>query len=149
MISVYGENNTQNPQNPQKPIFSYMGGGTLKTPENPFSYGGSKMIPLKHAMLTWNSAYSGEPDCKVVTHPERRNLDGTWEGLSLTTGACDCWWKDGKTTTEQRKFKLMIEVWHLVARDGVPIAKVHEALMEIPEYREMLSGDFSLYGARP
>ena len=105
------------------------------------------MIPLRHAMLTWNSAYCGTPDCKVVIHPERRNPDGTWEGLSLTTGAVDCWWNEKKTTTEQRKLKLMIEVWHLVARDGVPIAKVHAALMEIPEYQDMLSEDFSMYKA--
>jgi hypothetical protein len=98
------------------------------------------MISLKNAMITWTPAYLGNPECKVVEHPDYRYI-----GLRYSTGACYSWWKDKKTTNKTRKLNLMIELWHIVCRDGVPISKVHDALMEISEYQDMLSGDFSIY----
>jgi hypothetical protein len=35
----------------------------------------------------------------------------------------------------------MIEAWHIVAFHGVPVAMVRDALMVIPEYRDMLAHD--------
>ena len=98
-----------------------------------------KKIPIKKAMVTWRPAYSGEPDCEVLEHAKR--IVG--KNLPMSTGACYTFWDD--MTMAERKLMLMIEIWHLVARDGVPADKIHEAMQAIPEYDDMLSDDFSVY----
>lgn len=99
-----------------------------------------KMIPLKNAMFTWTPAAFGNPDCLVIWHPDYHD-----RGLRYSAGACYSWWTDKKTTTKDRKLNLMIKIYHMIARDGVPAEKVHAALSVIPEYLDMLSHDFSIY----
>ena len=97
------------------------------------------MIPLKTAMITWRPAYQGEPDCEVVNHP----LTHYYKWLPFSHGACYSDWR--KMTATNRKLMLMIEAWHITCRDGVPLETIHNAMMVIPEYRDMLSEDFNLY----
>ncbi len=95
-------------------------------------------IPLKHAMIAWNCARSGDPRIAVIPHPD---MDSWTDYLKLTctTGACWTVWE--KWTKAQRLQKLFIEIWHIHCRDGVAPEAIHEALLVIPEYRETLSGE--------
>jgi len=89
-------------------------------------------IPLKNAMLLWNPGSSGE--IKVVRHLVEDDSD-----FRCSTGACWAAWQDGDD--DYRRHKLLIEVWHIVVRDGLKPISVHAALQVIPEYREMFDGD--------
>ena len=80
------------------------------------------MIPLKNAMVTWNPAYLGAPACEVVVHPERRNPDGTREGLR-----CAAFWAVGRKLTRK-------EIRHIVKVDRIPVEMLKAALSVIPEY---------------
>jgi len=40
--------------------------------------------------------------------------------------------------------RLMVEVWHIACRDGVPLENLHAALSTIPEYNELLAEDFKI-----
>jgi len=40
--------------------------------------------------------------------------------------------------------RLMVEVWHIACRDGVPLENLHAALSAIPEYNELLAEDFKI-----
>jgi len=95
-------------------------------------------VPLKHAMVAWNCARSGDPRIAVIPHPD---MDGWTDHLKLTSTTGACWTAWEKWTKAQRLAKLYVEVWHIVCRDGVDPKAVHEALLAIPEYRDSLSGE--------
>lgn len=95
-------------------------------------------VPLKHAMLAWNCARSGDPRMAVIPHPD---MDGWTNRLKLTSTTGACWTIWGNWTRDQRLTKLYIEAWHIHCRDGVPAKTIHEALLVIPEYRDSLSGE--------
>ena len=91
-------------------------------------------IPIEKAMILWNTKSEGG-QIKVVDHPGR----GRDRQLLSSGGACYAYWRE--MTTEQRKAQLMVEAWHIVVRDGLDPMDVHRALMVVPEYRDMMSGD--------
>lgn len=92
-------------------------------------------IPIEKAMILWNPKNEGG-GIKVIRNPERSR---EFRHLHCSAGACYAYWAG--MTTEQRKTKLLIEAWHIAVRDGLDPKEIHEALMVVPEYREMLSGD--------
>lgn len=92
-------------------------------------------IPIEKAMILWNSKSEGG-GIKVVEHPETNR---EFRHLHKSGGACYSYWR--KMTTEQLKNRLMVEAWDIAVRDGLDPREIHDALMVVPEYREMLSGD--------
>lgn len=92
-------------------------------------------IPIEKAMILWNPKSEGG-GIQVIRHPEKNNAT---RYLRSSAGACYAYWQH--MTTEQRKLQMLIEVWHIAVRDGLDPREIHETLMVVPEYREMLSGD--------
>lgn len=93
-------------------------------------------IPLKAALLLYDSALNdGTPRFAVrpLGHPD-------YDRYFYKVGACFTSWKQG-TDPHRLKLRLMIDVWHAVAFYGVPAQMAHEALLVIPEYRDMLADD--------
>lgn len=100
-------------------------------------------VPLKDAMLAWNNmrdTTSGRPGAvAVVPWPDKRDLCERLK-LTCTAGACSADWHSLNNRAE-RLCKLFVEAWHIVCRDGVTPKAMHHALMVIPEYREILTGE--------
>lgn len=94
-------------------------------------------IAIREAMLCWNRGTHGQqPGCIVVRHPDRR---GASDDYSSSVGACFADWR--KMDTRGQKLQLLIEAWHVAAFHAVPIEMVHQALLVVPEYRDMLASD--------
>jgi len=90
-------------------------------------------IPIKHAMIAWNSKRHGDGRISIIVHPDTANACDRL-GLSSTTGACNSGW--GRMTNEQRLLNLFVEGWWIVLNNGLNPKDVHAAFMVIPEYRE-------------
>jgi hypothetical protein len=92
-------------------------------------------IPLEHAIILWNDGLNGgKPAFAIrhIGHPDYKNY-------RYKIGACFADWSE--MTEEQRKTKLMIEIWHVTAFYNVPASLMTEELLQIPEYRDMLADD--------
>lgn len=89
-------------------------------------------VPVSDAMLVWSS---GEK-VGVVPHPDDRGLA---DDFRSSVGACFTSWRE--QTTEGQKAMLMVEAWHVAAFYDIPAKAVHEAMLCIPEYRDMLADD--------
>ena len=89
-------------------------------------------IPLNDAMLCWNRG----KDMKVVLHPDSR---GESDPYQSSVGACYANWRE--KDARGQKLQLVIDAWHVVAFYDVSPQLVHEALLVIPEYRDMLADD--------
>jgi hypothetical protein len=89
-------------------------------------------VPLSEAMLVWTR---GEK-VGVVPHPDRA---GYSDDFRSSAGACWSTWR--AMDDVGRRLQLMIEAWHISTFHEVPAAAVHEALLCIPEYRDMLATD--------
>jgi hypothetical protein len=109
-------------------------------------------IPITEAMIAWNPGRhrafrkNGKPgQIMIVRHPDTTQIA---DHLSDTTAPkWDLTAADLKRETKADLFlrlKLMVEAWHIACRDAVPIKNIHQAFMAIPEYRELLSCDFSV-----
>ncbi len=104
-------------------------------------------------MIAWNPLSrrsfvpkGGKPgQIKVVQHP-----DTTGVARHLSDTVAPKWaiaHVDLKKDTKADLFlrlNLMVEAWHIACRDGVPLKDIHEAFMVVPEYRDLLSCDFSV-----
>lgn len=112
-------------------------------------------VPLERAMLAWNAPWrdvrvggkrsqiEGERlQVGVCYHPDGGHL----AHLSMWVFPNQSIREDPITKKEARQnlvlLKLMVEAWHIACRDGVPLENLHSALSAIPEYRDILSGDF-------
>lgn len=94
-------------------------------------------IPLAQAMLCWNAGLEGaRPEFKVFHHPDQ---SGATRGFRASVGACFSNWKE--MSDQERRLQLMIDVWHVAAFYEVPVSMIREALLVIPEYRDMLASD--------
>lgn len=89
-------------------------------------------IPLSEAMLVWTA---GEK-VGVVPHPDRRRLS---DDFRSSVGACFSNWRE--KSERDRRLLIMVEAWHVTAFYDIPSKAVHEALLCIPEYRDMLADD--------
>lgn len=100
-------------------------------------------VSIHDAMLLYTSPrfYSTPPEnptagqAKVVYWPEDK-IDHRW---SSSTGACFAWWHN--KSAHDLKFKLLIEAWHAAVFKEVSPKALHDALLCIPEYRDMLADD--------
>lgn len=61
-------------------------------------------------------------------------------GYDCTGGAA--WTATRKLSGDDAKLRIYLDAWHLVVVSGLPPNGVHEAFLEIDEYRDGLSGDF-------
>lgn len=91
-----------------------------------------KDIPLSDAMLVWTR---GER-VAVVRHPD---YDGASDDFQSSVGACFSNWR--AKDERSRRLQLMIDAWHIAAFYEIAASQVHDALLVIPEYRDMLADD--------
>lgn len=89
-------------------------------------------IPIADAMLVWTR---GER-VGVVPHPDTMGLSDQFQS---SVGACFAYWRG--LDARGQKLQLMIEAWHVAAFYDIPAHALHEAMLCIPEYREMLASD--------
>ena len=87
-----------------------------------------------NGMLCWTP---GTDRVKVVPWPDTGGLS---DGYSMTALACWSYMRRG-LSFEKRKAIVFCEAVHLMVRDNVPPAAVHEALLALDEYRDGLADD--------
>ncbi len=108
-------------------------------------------IPLREAMIAWNGApiqFEDEidnccpsqppPGIFVVWQPDRAHRARDYRS---TMGACCLGWREA--TSRDRLAQLLALAFEITSRDGVPIGQVQQALMVIPEFRELWNRDFT------
>lgn len=93
-------------------------------------------IALSEAVLLYNSGLGGEAPAFVVRPIGHHDYDR----YQYKVGACFRAWQE-EDDLARLKLRLWIDVWHATAFYGVPVEMVHEALLVIPEYRDMLADD--------
>lgn len=94
-------------------------------------------IPLSRALLLWDNAASGAPRFAVREIGHR-----DYDHFRMSGGACYSSWKEmARTDPKKLLTQAMIELWHIAAFQGVPIAMIHEAMLAVPEYRDTLASD--------
>lgn len=93
-------------------------------------------IPLASALLLYNSNFGGKDPAFAVRPIGHRDYDR----FEFKVGACFTTWRQ-ETDSAKLKLRLLVDVWHAVAFYGVPVEMAHEALLVIPEYRDMLADD--------
>lgn len=92
-------------------------------------------IPLKDALLLWNSGLNGGRPAFVVRplgHDDYYDYD-------YQAGACMRSWH--ASDPEGRKLKFLVQIWHITAFYAVPADIMKEEMLRIPEYRAMLADD--------
>lgn len=103
-------------------------------------------IPIKKAMILWNprrgyirpGTTAGE--VAVCEHP-----DTNYRYIHLINAVVLHGDMPKNARISDYKLQLLIEAWHMIGRDGMKFIEVHNALMDIPEYRDMLSSDFTIH----
>jgi len=94
-------------------------------------------IPLANAILLWDGSATGAPRFAVRPLGHR-----DYDKFSMSGGACFASWKAlAKSDPSKLLTQAMIELWHIAAFYGVPIAMIHEAMLVVPEYRGTLASD--------
>lgn len=90
-------------------------------------------VPLIHTMLVWTKGGR----VGVVPHPDRKRLSAAFQS---SVGACFV--QDWPRLDDRgRRLQLLIDAWHTSAFYDIPSQAVHEAMLCIPEYRNMLAVD--------
>lgn len=92
-------------------------------------------IPIAEALSLWNSGTDGDEPAFAV----RPLGHDDYYRYQCQNGACLRSWRDLDTLGQ--KLQLMIEAWHIAVFYLVPAKDIHEALLVIPEYRDMLADD--------
>lgn len=108
-------------------------------------------VPLKIAMLGWCPTHRTLVGVKgrILVIPRRDDRIDWWRYFGVTDSTLACWHKWEGLTKNERLLKLYIEMWHIIARDGLKPEDVHSALMVIPEYRATLSGETFFSWTKP
>jgi hypothetical protein len=91
-------------------------------------------IPLECAVLLSGSFDGADP---VVKSWPLNHFVG--DNFASSTLAVFRAFRDASDDT--RRLRLMVELWHSAAFRGESIAKLHEAALRIPEYRDLLADD--------
>lgn len=95
-------------------------------------------IPLANALLLWNAGWKGEQPAFAVRPLGHRDYDR----YDFQVGACFREWQEkARTDPTGLKLQAMIDIWHITAFYSVPAKMVHEAMLVVPEYRDMLADD--------
>ncbi|MFE8106928.1 hypothetical protein [Sphingomonas melonis] len=90
-------------------------------------------VPIESAVLLFDSGLNGETPRAAV----RPLGHDDYYRYSHQVGACFTDFR--KLDTRGQKLQLLVEAWHAAAFYGVPVALLNEALMAVPEYRDMLA----------
>ena len=90
-------------------------------------------VPLAHAMLCWEPETSS---AGIIRHPDERDVSDMY---LMTAGACYRQWQHFNDT--ERMLNLLVEALHAIGRDDVGSAAVINALMSVPEFRELCADD--------
>lgn len=95
-------------------------------------------IPLAQALLLWNSNFNGDAPAFAVRslgHPD-------YDRYRFKVGACFRDWQEmAEKDPTGLRLKAMVELWHIAAFYGVPVESIHEEMLVVPEYRDMLADD--------
>ena len=95
-------------------------------------------IPLSQALLLWNPGFRGETPAFAVRPVGHDDYDR----FRMSSGACYRVWHElAKEGPRQLLNKALIELWHIAAFYEVPIKLIHEAMLVVPEYRNLLADD--------
>lgn len=92
-------------------------------------------IPLSDALLLWNFRDDeAEPKFAVrpLGHPDYDEYD-------CQGGACYRVWHE--FTADQRRTRMLVDIWHISTFYDVPPRMIHEEMLAIPEYRDTLADD--------
>ena len=90
-------------------------------------------VPLAHAMLCWDPE---ELQAGVIRHPDERGVSDMY---LMTACACHTEWRHFNDT--ERMLNLLVEALHAIGRDRVGSKAVINALMSVPEFRELCADD--------
>ncbi|MDB5733203.1 MAG: hypothetical protein JWQ03_3098 [Variovorax sp.] len=89
-------------------------------------------VPLAETQIIWRPSEPGMASLKVMRlgRPDDRRYDCSW-------GACN---GDFAEADDGEKLRmLLLQFIHLTVADDIPASEVHDALMDIPEYRAALA----------
>jgi len=110
----------------------------------------TRLVRLKDAMIAWNPMWSacprgGEPgQVGVCKHPDNGQLNHLSMWCNPSNDIPKGPYPQKEAEHAWTMLRLMVEVWHIACRDGVPLENLHAALSAIPEYNELLSEDFKI-----
>lgn len=90
-------------------------------------------VPLAHAMLCWEPETSS---AGIIRHPDERGVSDMY---LMSAGACCRQWQSYSDT--ERMLNLLVEALHAIGRDDVSSGAVINALMSVPEFRELCADD--------
>lgn len=93
-------------------------------------------IALKDALLLWDSGLNDEAPrfaIRPIGHPD-------YDSYAFKVGACFTDWRQ-ESDLDRLKLRFLIEIWHIVAFHDVPASLMRDALLVVPEYRDMLADD--------
>ena len=90
-------------------------------------------VPLAHAMLCWEPETSS---AGIIRHPDECGVSDMY---LMSTGACYRQWQSYSET--ERMLNLLVEALHAIGRDDVSSGAVINALMSVPEFRELCADD--------
>ena len=96
-------------------------------------------INATNHMLCWNQ---GSSEVAVIPWPDIDNLGKRYR---MSTLACNL--GVSEMSFEQRKMIIFIEAMHLIVRDKCDALSVHEALLNLDEYRDGCADDMLLASA--
>ncbi len=95
-------------------------------------------IPLANALLLWNDGWKDHEPAFVVRPLGHRDYDR----YRFQVGACFAKWQDmAVSNPEGLRLQAMVDIWHITAFYDVPVNLVHEGMLVVPEYRELLADD--------
>lgn len=95
-------------------------------------------IPLKDALLLWDLGWD-ENGPRFAVRPLGHD---DYYHYGSQNGACMAdWQRLAEQPAPALLAKTMAELWHIAAFYTVPIAMIHEAMLCVPEYRNMLAED--------
>lgn len=93
-------------------------------------------VPISKALILYTPPRNDLPAAFAIRplgHPD-------YDKFAFKVGACFRTWQED-ADPERLKLRLLIDVWHAVAFYDIPPKLAHEALLVIPEYRDMLADD--------
>ncbi|NVD43473.1 hypothetical protein [Qipengyuania atrilutea] len=98
-------------------------------------------IPLAKAVFLYKAGFDGEEPkftVRPLGHDDYYSRDYTY-----SVGACFRRWQETAEGGNNGELlaRMFIDIWHAAAFYEVPIQMIHEAMLVVPEYRNMLADD--------
>lgn len=95
-------------------------------------------IPLADALFLWDSGSEPRFAVRERGHPDycdyEYKVGAAWAGWSALSA-------------DERLTQTLVDIWHVAAFYRVPINLIHEAMLVVPEYRDILANDVLEYRA--